>query len=95
MIIIMDNNQEDRTINSSSLTPIDIIDLTNESPIRATQSHKRHLENALATGNNIPMELSHTSTHKSYVSTSYKMFVHIYFLFHFLFNKFKIHICII
>ncbi|XP_032683922.1 uncharacterized RING finger protein C548.05c-like isoform X2 [Odontomachus brunneus] len=66
---MMDNNQEDRTVNSSLLTPIDIIDLTNESPIRATQVHKKRLENALTSGNNIPMDLSHTSKHKKKSST--------------------------
>lgn len=73
----MDNNRGDRTINSSSFTPIDVIDLTNESPIRTVQLYKRRSENMITNDNNVSLDISHTSANEQSVSHSSKTFVYI------------------
>lgn len=85
----MDNNEEDRIMNSSSVSPIlDVIDLTNESPIKATHSCRRYPKNKLASSNNIPTNSNQTSIYNESASSSDKTFVLI--LLYLLLNKVEI-----
>ncbi|XP_014478996.1 PREDICTED: LON peptidase N-terminal domain and RING finger protein 3-like [Dinoponera quadriceps] len=70
-----DNNQEDQTTTTSSFPPIDIIDLTNESPMRIRPESyicRRSLNDVFTSGYNIPTDSNHISTCKRSVSHSDK-----------------------